>query len=170
MKNIFDAKTKWNLNQIPYQMIKCNLEYGRNKRSTKSIPINVSPNEDGTLPENNFIVLQDEKGIIRIKSGVDETNRVLFFVGEDGGFHGDVSIHQSTNALIIMKCFAGNACDSRMEVACIMRPNEQVAFWVTGRRHNNIIVYTFNGDTINRINYEKSEWEAINPAVQETTL
>jgi hypothetical protein len=115
-----------------------------------------------TLFEDEFKVIKTrEKGTIMIVPGVDTTDRCLLMVGCSGGFRGYASlVDDATDAQILKKCQASSACDSRIAIIAMLDREQSVVFHSTGRRNNNLVQYTWNGNEIEKKIYTASEWKA----------
>ena len=117
-----------------------------------------------TLLEGRFRVIKTkEKGTILLVPGSDDTNRCLLFVGCAGGFRGGVStIKDGTTGTILKECSAGNNCESSVEVIVILEVGQSVAFHTSGRRTNEVYLYTWNGAEVEKKHFSKSEWDSRN--------
>lgn len=114
------------------------------------------------LPKGKFRVIKTrEKGTILVVPGRDDTNRCLLFVGCAGGFRGGVSlVAEGTTGEVLKKCSAGNNCESSLEVIALLEEGQSVAFHTTGRRTNEVLLYTWNGQEVERKHFSKPEWDA----------
>lgn len=123
-----------------------------------------------TLPKGTFKVIKTkEKGTIMVVNGVDNTNRCLLFVGCSGGFRGGVSVlGEGTTGNILKECSASNNCDSAVEVIVILEKGQTIAFHSSGRRTNEVYLYTWNGESVQKQHYSKSEWDARNAPEEKT--
>lgn len=117
-----------------------------------------------TLPEGKFRVIKTkEKGTILVVPGSDDTNRCLLFVGCAGGFRGGVSVVQEgTTGSLLKECSAGNNCESSVEVIALLDVGQSVAFHTSGRRTNEVYVYTWNGTSVEKKHYSAEEWRTRN--------
>ena len=115
-----------------------------------------------TLPEGKFRVIKTkEKGTILVVPGSDDTNRCLLFVGCAGGFRGGVGvISNGTTGTILKECSAGNACESSTEVIVLLEVGQSVGFHTSGRRTNEVYLYTWNGAEVEKKHFSKSEWDS----------
>ncbi|MDP2638929.1 MAG: hypothetical protein Q8P06_02055 [Candidatus Azambacteria bacterium] len=113
------------------------------------------------LPEGKFRVIKTrEKGTIMVVPGDDDTKRCLLFVGCKGGFRGGVSvIKDTTTGAILKECSAGNACESSREVIVLLEPGQHIAFHETGRRHNDVREYAWDGEGLKMSYLPKPEWD-----------
>lgn len=157
-------KSSWKFNQEPFPAYRWELVFGRNQRSAKFLTVlGTEPLQQGetcVLPDNKFVIRTTAKGTKVIEAGVDESKDVLLFVGCSGGFRGNVLIiKEFTTAEIILICEAGNAVDSRIEVAARLQPGQAVVFHSYGRRNNEVIVYSWDGKEITTKVYKKAEWD-----------
>jgi hypothetical protein len=117
--------------------------------------------EDGPprLVRGSFRVIKTrEKGTILIVPGEDTTPRALACVGAAGGFRGGVSVIEC-GATKLAECSAGNACSSHHAIMAIFEPGESVAFRVTGRRENDVTLYTWDGAAMQCTRYTWTEWQ-----------
>ncbi len=116
------------------------------------------------LPEGKFRVIKTrEKGTIMVVPGEDNTNRCLLFVGCAGGFRGGVSLVESgTTGVILKEASAGNRCESTLEVIAILEVGQSVAFHTSGRRTDEVYVYTWNGTEVVKTHFSAEEWEQRN--------
>jgi len=116
------------------------------------------------LPESKFRVIKTkEKGTILVVPGSDDTNRCLLFVGCAGGFRGGVGvISDGTTGTILKECSAGNNCESSTEVIVLLEVGQSVAFHTSGRRTNEVYLYTYNGAEVEKKHFSKSEWDSRN--------
>jgi hypothetical protein len=117
-----------------------------------------------TLPEGKFRVIKTkEKGTILVVPGEDKTNRCLLFVGSAGGFRGGVGVvNDGTTGTILKECSAGNACESSTEVIVLLEIGQSVAFHTWGRRTNEVYLYTWNGEEMEKKHFSNSEWDSRN--------
>ena len=113
------------------------------------------------LPEGKFRVIKTkDKGTILVVPGEDKSNRVLIFVGCTGGFRGGVGvIGDGTNGTILKECAAGNNCESSAEVIVLLEVGQSIAFHASGRRTNEVYLYTWNGKEVEKKHFSKSEWD-----------
>ncbi len=113
------------------------------------------------LPEGKFrLIKTKEKGTNLIVPGEDTTNDVLLFVGCDEGFRGGVSlVKEGTTGEIVKTCQAGNATGGRIEVIVRLKKGETIGFYTYGRRTNDVYVYTWDGEKVEKKSYSKSEWD-----------
>lgn len=113
------------------------------------------------LPEGQFRVIKTrEKGTILVVPGVDATPRALVFTGCAGGFRGGCGLMKSaTTATILHVAMAGNACNSRIEVAAIMDVGQSIVFDICGRRVCDVYVCTYTGARIRENIFSREEWE-----------
>lgn len=125
----------------------------------------------GVLPENKFCVIKtQEKGTILAVSGEDKTNRCLLFVVCAGGFRGGVSVlTDGTTGTILIKCSAGNACESSVEAIAILAIGQSIAFHTSGRRTNEVYQYLWNGKEVEKKHYSKAEWDSRSVAIAPQT-
>jgi hypothetical protein len=116
------------------------------------------------LPEGKFRVIKTkEKGTILVVPGSDDTNRCLLFVGCAGGFRGGVSVvHEGTTGSLLKECSAGNNLESSVEVIALLDIGQSVAFHTSGRRTNEVYVYTWNGTSVEKKHYSAEEWKTRN--------
>ncbi len=116
------------------------------------------------LPEGKFRVIKTrEKGTILVVLGEDTTNRCLLFVGCEGGFRGGVSLlEDATTANILKVAEAGNRCDSSCEVIAILDVGQSVVFHTSGRRTDEVYVYTWNGTEVAKTHFSAEEWKQRN--------
>lgn len=114
------------------------------------------------LPAGQFRVIKTrDKGTILVVPGADSSKRCLLFASVKGGFRGGVSISSGdTDALVIMECSAGNACDSRVDVAAILDVGQRVVCHAHGRSCNEYVSYTWDGARIERVVVPAAEWRA----------
>ncbi|MFH0845978.1 MAG: hypothetical protein V1851_01085 [Patescibacteria group bacterium] len=117
-----------------------------------------------TLPDGQFRVIKTkEKGTILVVPGNDDTNRCLLFVGCAGGFRGGVSlVKDGTTGNVLKSCSAGNNCESSIEVIALMEVGQSVAFHTSGRRTNEVYMYTWDGEKMKEKHFSKSEWDSRN--------
>lgn len=120
------------------------------------------------LPENKFRVIKTrDKGTILVVAGADTTNRCLLFVGCSGGFRGGVGLlDEGTTAQILKEASAGNACESSCEVIALLEVGQTVAFHTSGRRSNEVYVYTWTGTETTKTHFSKEEWDQRKAAAQ----
>ncbi len=112
------------------------------------------------LPENSFRVIKTrEKGTLMVVSGEDTTNRALMFIGCAGGFRGGVSlVAEGTTGQVLKTCHAGNNCESAIEVIALLEVGQSVAFHSSGRRTDEVHVFTWDGTQVNQQHYSAAEW------------
>ena len=167
MKHII-LSSNWQYSEEPFPAYRIDLVYGRNKKDFKMLPVkDIVPieNEDNQfiLPDNQFKIIKTKaKGTILAVPGNDTTNRCLLMTCEFGGFRGDVDvIEKDTDANILLKCWAGNACDSACGVAAVLDTGQQVVVHSYGRRTNKYVVYGWDGNKVNKVVYQKDEYNAL---------
>ena len=119
------------------------------------------------LPEGEFRVIKTkEKGTILVVPGEDKTNRCLLFVGCTGGFRGGVGVvKDGTTGSLLKECSAGNNCESRAEVIALLESGQSVAFHTSGRRTDEVYLYTWSGSEVEKQHFSYEEWKARNAVV-----
>lgn len=166
MKHIMFEGTAWRWDTEKFPRYFAELIFGRHCHDSAMLPVmgGLAPAKDGTLPENGFRVIKTkEKGTILIVPGADNTNRVLLMAGASGGFRGSVAMDkQATTATVLAYALAGNACDSRAEVAAILEPSQQLVFKGDGRDGKFVVQYRFDGITVERKRFTVEEWGFVN--------
>jgi hypothetical protein len=117
-----------------------------------------------TLPENQFRVIKTaEKGTILVVPGRDDSNKCLLFVGIAGGFRGACGVkEEGTTGQILKTCAASAACESGTEVIALLDVGQTVALWSTGRRNNDVELYTWDGTQVSHKSFTGDEWKARN--------
>jgi hypothetical protein len=165
MKHIIVPRSQWEFSVEPFPAYRVHLSFGRHKFDKQFLPVSeLSPREivEGgvpILPENRFeIIKTKEKETTMVVLGPDTTNRVLLMVGCSGGFRGGVKLDPHTNGVVLKKAYAGNNCESKMELAAILAVGEVVVFNQCGRSIDNFIQYAWNGSEVQKSIYTKDEW------------
>jgi hypothetical protein len=154
----------WTFGTEPFPAFRVSLSYGRNQNSRGFIAVNgVTPNDRGELPENAFQVRKTAEGQVVISAGEDSTQRCLLFVGQIGGFRGGVSIlEEETTGKVLASCSASNACESGIECIALLDVGQAIAFHRTGRNTNEIMVYSWDGVTIEEKAWAIQDWNRRN--------
>lgn len=104
------------------------------------------------VSEDRFQVIkvpqQGRRDTFLIRAGEDKTPRVLLFIGANSP-RGKVTIFSAeTNCMILEECVAGNQSESRIDVAAILGPGQQIAFrvWSEERNSDIILIYNWNSE------------------------
>jgi hypothetical protein len=69
---------------------------------------------------------------------------------------------EATTGRVLKNCSASNACESGIEIAALLDLGQSVAFHSTGRRTNQVEVYTWNGNEIESKTWSKMAWDRRN--------
>lgn len=168
MKHIMFEGTDWRWDTEKFPRYVVELTFGRHCHDMAMLPVmgGLTPSSAGApvLPEGAFKVIKTkEKGTILIVLGADNTNRVLLMAGASGGFRGSVALDkQATTGTVLAYALAGNACESRAEVAAILEPGQQLIFNGDGRDGSFIVCFRFDGTTVERKRFTMEEWGFVN--------
>ena len=116
------------------------------------------------LPDGKFRIIKTaEKGTILVVPGNDNTDRCLLFVGCVGGFRGGTYVKtDGTTGNIIKECSASNACDSAVEIIVLLKAGQTIALRSYGRRNDDVYLYTWDGEAVEKKCFSFGEWEARN--------
>lgn len=192
MKHLILSKF-WAFEPYPHPRYVCDLCFGKNKWDKGFIflkafyPDNFTPFDPTdikqkmafghldhtkfTLPEGKFQLIKNKDGQIWAIPGEDKSDRILAFLGCSSGFRGGISIlRDHTTANILIEVSAGNALESRVEVAAIFSPGDKIVFHSTGRRHNEIIIYEYTREGIKNSSLSKEEFDAFNSSLDGEVL
>lgn len=154
----------WSFGSEPFPAFRLSMSYGRNQNDREFIGVNgIVPDGNGVLQENAFKVIKTKEGAILIVAGEDTTPRCLLFVGSSGGFRGGVEVFaEATTGRVLKNCSASNACESGMEIAALLDLGQSVAFYSTGRRTDQVEVYTWNGTEVESKTWSRMAWDRRN--------
>jgi hypothetical protein len=64
--------------------------------------------------------------------------------------------------MMIKECSAGNNCESSTEVIVLLEVGQSVAFHTSGRRTNEVYLYTWNGTDVEKKHFSYEEWKTRN--------
>ena len=165
MKHVDMSHQTWRFAEEPFPAIRVNLSFGRNQNDRAFIPVRGVEPKAGVLPEGQFKVIKTrEKGTILVVGGQDDTDRVLLFVANNGGFRGGVRlVEHATTGNVLTTAWAGNATHSCVAVAAILATGEYIIIHSFGRNTNDIYQYlaTADGEIVRNV-YSLSEWNTRN--------
>jgi hypothetical protein len=63
---------------------------------------------------------------------------------------------------MLKECSAGNNCESSIEVIALLEIGQSVAFHSSGRRTNEVYLYTWDGVEIEKKHFSNEEWKTRN--------
>ena len=170
MKHIMFEGTDWRWDTEKFPRYVVELTFGRHCHDMAMLPVmgGITPSPEGApvLPEGKFKVIRTKaKGTIVVVPGEGSTNRVLLMAGASGGFRGSVGLDkQATTATVLAYAAAGNACESRAEVAAILEPGQQLIFKGDGRDGSFVVQFLFNGQIVERKRFTSEEWAFVSEA------
>ena len=160
-------KSSYKYSTEPFPAFRCSLIFGRNKRDFAFIPCNAEVEESFLFDDCFKVIKTKAKGTIMIVDGKESSNRALCFLDGHAGFRGSVSLIKESGARILSKCHAGSACEETMSIAVVLEVGGYIDFHSTGRRHNEVCRWTFNGDVLVDTIYQKEEYDLIVAPVED---
>ncbi len=115
-----------------------------------------------SLPaEGKFEVAKVDE-VVFLRSGQDDTDRVLAFVGCRVE-RGSVSIYErATTGRILKECEAHNEKEGHIDVALILEPGQRIVFHRESESHgvDSLIGYEWDGESLSLVlNRRREEWE-----------